>query len=382
MKKGDGNTFRRRRTKSISVPFVLLLLGAAACSDSPTGPSGDQLSISSISPATGSTIGGTAISIGGKGFGSDATVSIGGAPATGVAVQGTATISAITPATPSAGPVDVVVTSAGRTATMTRGFTFVAPTGANQAPVISSIISIGSRPNQPNGFADLDELVTLIATVTDVETSASSLTYTWSGEGAFSGEGAIVSWRAPATLSPTPSTVTLRLTVAESFSEGGVTHKNVGTGTFVVRVHDSQKEILDMGYDFLARFSQSNIPTDQVLHNFSRTCDGGAGREAEAGDVDRNRSEVTYTGYRIDPLPPVKFNFGGVCIAKVANRADACANFRVHWEFVDKQLGRGVADGTGHLTAAYENNRWYLCHSNYTALETFRALGITRPVTW
>ena len=177
--------------------------------------------------------------------------------------------------------------------------------------------------------------------------------------------------------------MTLTLTVTESFTENGITHRNSTPAGFVVRVHDSEKEILDMGEDFLTLFSRSDVPTDQVLHNFSTTCDGGAGRAAEKRDVDRNRATYIYTSFTITRMPPVTFNFGGLCIAKLANRADACADFRVHWEFVDKESGApGVTDGTDHVTAVYENSRWYLCHSNFTGLATFHTLGITRWVHW
>jgi hypothetical protein len=253
---------------------------------------------------------------------------IGGTAASLVAVQGSQGITASTPASSGAGAVDVVVTSGGRTAILTRGFTFVAPSGANQAPVIASISSIGSRTNQPNGFADVDETITLVATVTDLETPASALTYAWSGPGAFSGSGATVSWRVPATVSPTPSSVAVVLTVTELFTEGGVSHTNTASRTVAVDVHDSQKEILDMGEDFLTLFSRSEVPSDQVLHSFSTTCDDGSGRAAEKRDVDKNRREFIqdFSKSRVTRMPPVTFNFGARCLnPKGPRRADACA---------------------------------------------------------
>jgi hypothetical protein len=292
-------------------------------------------------------------------------------------------LTAVTPAAAAGGIGDVVVTSGGRSTTLTRGFTFVAPTTSNQAPEVASIRSINPRANAPSGFADLDETITLVATVTDVETPAAALTYTWGGMGTFSGSGATVSWRAPAGLSQAPSPVTLTLAVTESFIENGVTHRNTTSASIVVQVHDSQKEILDMGEDFLTLFSRSDVPTDQVLHNFSMTCDGGAGRRSEKSDVEKNRRQFVYTNFAITPLPPVRFNFDGVCVAKVANPADACASLRVHWEFIEKESGApGITDGTSHLTAVYENSRWYLCHSNFTGLATFHTLGVTRRVEW
>ena len=369
--------------------MVALVLAAGGCGDSSTAPTPTGLSISAISPAAGSTGGGTAVSISGKGFSSDATVTIGGMVAPVLAVQGSQAITASTPASSASGAVDVVVTSGGRTATLARGFTFVAPSGANQAPVIASISSIGSRTKQPSGFADVDETITLVATVTDAETPPGALAYAWSGPGAFSGSGATVSWRAPATASPIPSTVVVALTVTELFTEGGVGHTNSASRMFVVDLHDSQNEILDMGEDFLTLFSRSEVPTDQVLHNFSTTCDGGAGRRSEANDVDKNRRDFTqdFSKFRITRRPPVTFKFGGYCASPNGpRRADACSTFTVHWEVIYKNPPdtgkRGVADGTDYVTAVLEGNRWSLCHSDFQGTVTDLTTGLTRHVIW
>ena len=366
---------------------MTLVLAAGGCGDSPTTPTG--LSISAISPSAGSTKGGTAVSISGGGFSSGATVTIGGLPASLVTVQGSQTITASTPASTGAGAVDVVVTSAGRTATLVRGFTFVAPSGANQAPVITGIRSTGSRTNQPSGFADLDETVSLVATVTDVETPASALTYAWSGPGTFGGSGATVSWRAPAMVSPTPSTVVVALTVTELFTEGGIGHTNTASRTFVVDVHDSQKEILDMGEDFLTLFSRSEVPADEVLHNFSTTCDDGSGRAAEKRDVDKNRQQFMqdFSKFRVTRMPPVTFNFGARCSSPNGpRRADACARFVVHWEVINKNPPdtgkREITDGTDYVTAVLENSRWHLCHSDFSGTVTNPTTGATRHVVW
>ncbi len=93
---------------------------------------------------------------------------------------------------------------------------------------------------------------------------------------------------------------------------------------------------------------------------------------------------LSTTGSSITGLPPVKFNFGGLCVAKVANRADACVDYRVHWEFIDKELRIAGREPTARTMSprCTENSRWYLCHSNFSGLATFRTLGITRWVEW
>ena len=79
--------------------------------------------ITSILPNTGSTSGGTLITITGNYFNGPATVTLGGVPATNVQVVSATTITALTPAAP-AGSVDVVVTVGGHNVTAASGFTF------------------------------------------------------------------------------------------------------------------------------------------------------------------------------------------------------------------------------------------------------------------
>jgi hypothetical protein len=156
-----------------------------------------------------------------------------------------------------------------------------------------------------------------------------------------------------------------------------------------VQVHDSQKEILDMGEDFLTLFSRSEVPTDQVLHNFSPTCDRGFGRAAEADDVAKNRRDYIqdFSKFRLTRLPPVGFNFGGSCFSPNGPRgADACSKFTVHWEVIHRNPPdagmRGTVDGIDYVTAVWEQNRWFLCHSDFAGTSTNPILGTTRHVVW
>lgn len=367
-----------------------LALVAGACgSDSPSGPSGQTVRLQSISPTSGSTTGRTPVTITGTGFGSDVVVSIGGVQATGVSVQGNTTITATTGERPSGGSADVVVTTGGRTATLANGFTYVAPSGANRPPTITSFRSVGSRVNQPSGFADLDETIQVIATVTDSETAAGSLVYEWTGPGSFAPSGATANWKLPTSLAGgTPATATATLRVTERFTEGGVTHQQSATGTFNVRVHDSAREIADIGQDFLLRFSDSKWTTNEVLHNFSTTCDGGNGRADEAGDVDRNRAQYIqdFNAARVTHRPPVTFNFRGSCA--VPGRAsqrnvDACASYTVHWEVTSRSTGRReITDGIDYVSAVLENDRWLLCHSDFIGTVRNPLTGAVRSITW
>jgi IPT/TIG domain len=384
------SVFVRTRFGLLALFAILGFSGAACRGSSPGGPSPPALKVSAISPTAGSTTGTTAVTITGVDFASGATVIIGGVAASGVTVQNGTTIIATTGEHPGAGAADVVVSSGGRTATLTGAFVFVAPSGANRPPVIASIRSFGSRSNQPSGFADADENVTLVATVTDAETPPSAMIFAWSGPGTFGAAGPNVIWHVPTNLSPLPSPATVTLTVTEPFTEGAISHQNTVTASFVVQVHDSEKEILDMGQDFLTLFSQSEIPSDQVLHNFSPTCDGGQGRASEKADVDRSRREYVqdFSKFRITRLTPVTYNFAGACVEfdGRVRRADACSRYTVHWEIryiVPPRIGqREITDGTDYVTAVLEAGQWRLCHSDFEGTTFNPTLGITRRVTW
>jgi Flp pilus assembly pilin Flp len=92
-----------------------------------------QLIISTITPASGSTYGGTTVTITGVGFAPGATIiSFGGS--NGTSVNCTTTSCTVVTPVHAAGVVDVVVTVGGQTATSTGAFTYVTP-----PPVISNV---------------------------------------------------------------------------------------------------------------------------------------------------------------------------------------------------------------------------------------------------
>jgi phosphatidylserine/phosphatidylglycerophosphate/cardiolipin synthase-like enzyme len=89
-----------------------------------TPPPTNPPTVTGISPNSGSTSGGTSVTITGTNFASGATVTIGGTPATNVSVVSSTSITAVTPAH-SAGTVNVVVTNAdGQSGTLASGFTY------------------------------------------------------------------------------------------------------------------------------------------------------------------------------------------------------------------------------------------------------------------
>ena len=89
--------------------------------------------VTSISPTSGPTNGGTAVTIIGAGFFSGATVSIGGTSATGVTVANSTSISATTPAH-TAGAVSVVVTNTdSQSGALANGYTYTSSLGLEVA---------------------------------------------------------------------------------------------------------------------------------------------------------------------------------------------------------------------------------------------------------
>ncbi|MHB1047383.1 MAG: IPT/TIG domain-containing protein [Thermoanaerobaculia bacterium] len=115
----------------------------------PAGPAPVPPTVTSVSPSTGSTAGGTAVTITGTNFQSGATVSFGGTNATGVTVASATSLTATTPAH-SAGAVSVTVTNTdGGIGTLASGFTYVAP------PLVLSSISPKTGPTTGNTLVSL-----------------------------------------------------------------------------------------------------------------------------------------------------------------------------------------------------------------------------------
>ena len=364
------------------VSVVLIFVCVASCKG-PNGPSPTAVRITEISPAVGSTFGGTAVTISGEGFGAGTVVTLGGAQATDVVVLSGNTITAKT-AQHSAAVVDVTVDVSGRSASLVGSFTYLAPdVGNNAPPVIENILIHGLRANQPANMADLNELIQVNALVSNAEVMPSALTYEWSAtSGTFEGTGQDVFWHAPATLA-TPRDETITLTVVEPYfvpTADGLPERreNRTTRTAIVRVHNSPREISDLAEDFLDMFSDSTISPTTVIGDFSDRC---AGRAAELVDVRRNRCVYTINSSRIlEPDTPT-INFGGVCPVR-GRRADACTAVGVRWESTINAeanacpvelIGQNTytpgqvekTEGVDYVTAVYDRGRWRLCDSDF-----------------
>ncbi|MEO8260271.1 MAG: IPT/TIG domain-containing protein [Acidobacteriota bacterium] len=361
------------------LPSLLLLAAAAiglgSCGSSPTQPT--TLTVSSIAPNSGTTLGGTSITITGSNFSAGATVTVGGVSATSVTVSGPTTITAVT-AQRAAGPADVVVTAGGKTGSLAGGFSYVSPAATTNAPPVIGLLSArGTRPNQPVQFADLDEVIDVSAVVADAETPGTELTYEWSSNaiGTFIGTGPVVRWRAPLTPPLVPINVSLTLIVIERYAsvDGGglpVTRENRAEKNIQVSVHDSKSEISAMARDFLLDFTDSRI-TDlaTILRNFTDDIPACASAKlAEGNEIDSNRQNYTIDlAASTVGTPVVTFNFQGLCPVHTVY-GDACALVPVDWRSIRKPTGQPEhVRGTDQLSAVYlpAQGRWRLCGSDF-----------------
>ena len=350
--------------------FFLVTLACSACGGSGTGPSSTAPRVNSISPSSGTTLGGTSVTISGANFATGASVSIGGAAATDVTLVSSSTLTAKTPQH-AAAEADVVVTVAGRNGALARAFTFVAPPMVtNQPPSIGTISVRHPRPRAPGQYASIGDNVSVSTTVSDAETSVDQLSFEWSSDvgGAFSGGGTSVTWTAPADLTGTPRTATLTLTVTERYNttdSSGLptTAQHRVTGTSAVRVHNSSKEVGDLAVQFLLDFSRQLDPTF-VMRNFTPTCSGTAD---ELSDVQNNQRTFVITKYDVG-TPSTTANFNGRCPFRNVF-GDACSMVPVEWHSTVRATGQAVwTRGIDHLTAILENDQWKLCASDYEGL--------------
>ncbi len=365
---------RRTRRFQRSLLPCLALAVLAACGGNPTGPTptGPTPSVTGVSPSTGTTLGGTSVTISGSNFGAGAVVAIGGTPATAITVLSATRITATTPQH-AAGLADVSVSVAGRIGALRGAFTFAAPQQVtNTSPVIQAIKAQGTRKNEPAGFADVGEQIDVSADVTDKETPADQLKFEWSSDvGTFSGDGRTVKWKAPAS-GPTPLTATITLTVVETYQgtdDAGlpVSKENRVTDTMKVKVHDSIQEVGDMANEFLVNFSKSSVPVNTVMKDFTPTCQGAADERAE---VEYNRATYTITSWDVQP-PKVTVNFDAGCSTVHGLKpGDACSNSAVEWKSEKDDGTKQDVVGTDQIAAEYLSGRWWLCSSDFDGRDT------------
>jgi len=145
--------------------FAAVLSGCKGSSPSePSAPVSQPPALTSISPVSGPTSGGTVVTITGSQFVSGATVTFGGSAGTGVSVSGSTSITATTPEH-SAGAVSVVVTNPdGKSGQLANGFTYEEEGG------IKLGLWEGTLPSAPSGSGKLSFRVTSQTSLTFIST--------------------------------------------------------------------------------------------------------------------------------------------------------------------------------------------------------------------
>ena len=209
---------------------------------------GSQPTVSSVSPAVGSSAGGTVVSLNGAGFVAPATVTFGGVPATSVTMVSPYLITATTP--PGAvGPVGVLVSSpSGAVGGMTSGFTYelawprvtgVSPsTGALTGGTTLTITGSGFAPGATVTIAGQPAATvsavspTQITVTTPPGPSGNATILVTNPGGAISGLASAFQYSAnPQPQAPPPSTVSINSVTPPIGPSGGGTAITIyGTG--------------------------------------------------------------------------------------------------------------------------------------------------------
>ena len=144
---------------SLLISFTQSPAGSGAVSDSATlsiPPTPPPPTVTAITPTSGSTAGGTSVTITGTGFVAGATVSIGGSAATNVNVTNDTTITCTTPSG-TAGATGVLVTTTGGTNAVNSLYTYYVPertiltTGATGTSGVSGIMGTRALPGGAGG---------------------------------------------------------------------------------------------------------------------------------------------------------------------------------------------------------------------------------------
>ena len=332
-----------------SVVIALSLLAACGGSN-PSGPSGtgNAPTLTGIAPATGPASGGTSVALSGANFTAGATMTIGGVAATEVSVVSGGSITGKT-GPHAAGAADVVVTQGGQSARLVNAFTYV----AGAPPVIQSMVAQGTRSKEPAQFADLNESVNVTATVTDADTTAASLQYTWTAD--------LGTMPAPAPRSRG------RPRQRRDAHQGHDHPQRQRRGKRGHRYDRHQPARLDEG-DWRYRHA---LPR-QLLEDRSPGRHGDEGLHdrlsrdrGERQDVINNRAGFVITSWNVQP-PQVTVGFGAGCQTLHGLRQEMAARYsQVRWDSNKVGGGTDSVEGVDRIAAVFLSDRWWLCSSDF-----------------
>ena len=138
----------RTRARMLGLPAALLL--CLGCLMVPLGASVQAATLTAISPASGTTAGGTSVTLTGTGFTGATGVTLGGTAATGVTVVSDTTITCTTPAG-TAGTASVVVTTPGGANAANTLYTYTAPSAAAQNYTFTTLAGLALNAGTTDG---------------------------------------------------------------------------------------------------------------------------------------------------------------------------------------------------------------------------------------
>ncbi|WP_181257055.1 IPT/TIG domain-containing protein [Pseudaminobacter soli (ex Li et al. 2025)] len=183
--------------------------------------------ITAASPNSGSTAGGTTVTLTGTNLTGATAVTFGGTAATGVTVNSATQITATTPAH-AAGAVNVVVTTPGGSATLSNGYTYVVP--APIAGAVSATVDANSSGNpitlSLSGGPATSVAVATQATHGTATASGTSITYTPTANYAGADTFTYTATNAGGTSSPATVSITVNAIVPGSPLIGSATAGN------------------------------------------------------------------------------------------------------------------------------------------------------------
>ncbi len=237
--------------------------------------------------------------------------------------------------------------------------------------------------------AEVNDQVTVTATVEDDDVPVDQLQYAWSATaGPVTGSGATVTWQAPPSGAPVDCTLTLTVTkkLTVTLADGTTeTRQTTASATTDVHVNDSYREVKDVSVQFLDDFANYSVSPETCVRNFSDSC---AGKAAELCDIQTNRicyqiESGTFSPSSITFNTDKTFaNISGACTFHSVIKAcqlptchDPDPNLPQHNANAGKTE---IASGTCSLTATYENWNWRLCDSHFEGSLTNGSLRFMR----
>ena len=250
---------------------------------------------------------------------------------------------------------------------------------SNSPPTVKSITAGDTR-------VEVGTAVTLTAVVEDQETPVANLTYAWSAaNGTFAGTGAQVTWT-PGADAVTPGDFVVTLKVTERFTNGSTQAENTASGTLTLHVNNSPKELAELSIRFLGDFANSKVSPEKCVSEFSTTTKTCAdGKKDEFADIDDNRhdyemmsSTLRHTSLTIsqNKLNATVHTFCSFTVKVISSspRDEYCEGGK------KCPLGStGTSTGDCWTTNVYEQGRWFLCESHFTATPSLNPLSTFVP---